>query len=83
MKTLLLVAMLIAAGMFFYHPRTYVVQRIDTPQADGSVAHDYARVDVDAGTMCSLHESFYFNGSFVEPCEDVHVVPKVQTQSRR
>lgn len=70
MKTLLLVAMLIAAGMFFYHPHTYVVQRIDTPQADGSVAHDYARVDVDAGTMCSLHESFYFNGSFVEPCEE-------------
>lgn len=46
----------------------YRVQVIDTPQMNGTVAHDYARVDMTDGTMCSLHEAFWLNGAFVDPC---------------
>jgi hypothetical protein len=47
----------------------YKVQVIDTPQSNGTVAHDYARVDMTDGTMCSLHGKFWLNGEFVNPCD--------------
>jgi hypothetical protein len=46
----------------------FEVREIETPQSNGTVARDYARIDVTDGTMCSLHEAFWLNGAFVEPC---------------
>ena len=48
----------------------YVVQDIQTPQTTGPVAHDYARVDLTDGTMCSLNDGFtILYGAYVPSCK--------------
>ena len=65
------VAILIAVTSLFTGcaQHQYRVQMIDSPQSNGSVAHDYARVDLTEGTMCGLHGAFWFNGDMVQSCE--------------
>jgi hypothetical protein len=48
--------------------RQYTIIDVKTPQSDGTIAHDYARVDLASGTMCSLHGAFWLNGAFVQSC---------------
>ena len=70
MKSCLLILVALAVIVWMLYPRhEYAIRQIDTPQADGSVAHDFARVNLETGTMCSVHEPFWFEGSFVESCK--------------
>jgi len=70
MKTLLVVVVIVLAVIEYNRPEhRYAVITISTPQSDGSTAHDTARVNLDNGTLCSLHDAFWYQNSFVEPCK--------------
>jgi hypothetical protein len=72
MRYLLLLILAMGIVVYVHHTEQpqYVIQRIDTPQMFGApTVHDYARVDLTHGTMCSLGDSFWYNGAFVSPCK--------------
>ena len=53
-------------------PHQYALQVIDIPQGylpDASVKHNYVRIDLTDGTMCSLTTAFELNGKPVQPCK--------------
>jgi hypothetical protein len=60
----------IVVGRHMDETHQYVVQDIVTPQTTGPAAHDYARVDLTTGTMCSLNDGFtILYGGYVPPCK--------------
>ena len=70
MKLILILALIIGGWLLLKpSPCEYRIQVIDTPQTNGTVAHDYARVSMTDGTMCGLHGEFWYNNSLVDSCK--------------
>jgi hypothetical protein len=69
MKNSLVLMTLMLVTLIGCSSHQYAVLDIQTPQSNGSVAHDYARVDLTAGTMCSLEsQPIWHNNELIQPC---------------
>ena len=67
-QTLLAIAIALTT-IFTGCTHQYVVQDCQTPQSNGTIAHDYARVDLTTGTMCGVQGPFWYNDAMVPSCQ--------------
>jgi hypothetical protein len=79
MKILLGMAFLFGVFVFLLisplHDPHYVIQVIDTDQRDGRVVHQYVRVDMTSGTMCSLAGELEVNDVAIQSCDPRYKSP--------